>query len=170
MLVGFLHEADQPKIFLRAMLYSTGKRGHIIEALYVKVTQGKKTHTFGFWMYGETGELKVGSGLRVGEDGASLNHHFVQPKRDSSFEFLAGDYTIEGFARILNRRAQVKLSTVKVSLSAEFATTLRDRAKGVLFTWDPDSQEYHSNVLEPPPSEGCSRSASGVGRRKVPWM
>jgi hypothetical protein len=32
MLVGFLYEHDAPKIFFRAMLYATGKRGHIIEA------------------------------------------------------------------------------------------------------------------------------------------
>jgi hypothetical protein len=36
MLVGFLHEAEEPKIFLRAMLYATGKRGHIVEALYLR--------------------------------------------------------------------------------------------------------------------------------------
>ena len=95
MLIGFLHQAEQPKMFFRAMLYATGKRGHIVEALYLKVTQGKHSHTFGYWMYGETGQLRIGSGLRVGEDGASFNHHFVQPKSDSSFEFLAGDYTIE---------------------------------------------------------------------------
>jgi hypothetical protein len=36
MLIGFLHEADEPKIFLRALLYATGKRGHIVEALYLR--------------------------------------------------------------------------------------------------------------------------------------
>ena len=34
--VGFLYEHDQPKVFLRSMLYTTGKRGYIIEALYLK--------------------------------------------------------------------------------------------------------------------------------------
>jgi hypothetical protein len=67
MLIGFLYENDQPKIFLRAMLYATGKRGHIIEALYLKVRRGEPTQTFNFWMYGETKELKIGIGLRVGK-------------------------------------------------------------------------------------------------------
>jgi integrase/recombinase XerD len=90
MLIGFLYENDQPKIFFRAMLYATGKRGHIIEALYLKVRRGESTQTFNFWMYGETKDLKIGSGLRVGEDGASFNHHFLPPKDVSSFAFLAG--------------------------------------------------------------------------------
>jgi len=118
MLIGFLHEAEQPKIFFRAMLYATGKRGHIVEGLYLKVRQGESTQTFDFWMYGETKELKIGSGLRVGEDGVSFNHHFLPPRGDSSFTFLAGDHTIEVYARILNRHAPVRLSTGKLSLSA----------------------------------------------------
>ncbi|MGA9528506.1 MAG: hypothetical protein WBS24_10355 [Terriglobales bacterium] len=169
MLIGFLHEAEQPKIFFRAMLYATGKRGHIVEALYLKVRQGESAHTFNFWMYGETKELKIGSGLRVGEDGVSLNHHFLPPKDDSSFAFLAGEYTIEVCARILNRHAPVRLSTVKLSLSADHAAALLDRAMGVLFTWSPDSRVYHGNVSEPLPGEGRSRSVSGAGRGKLPW-
>src|SRR5215471_11851501 len=101
MLVGFLHEADQPKLFFRAMLYATGKRGHIIEALYLKVRQGNATQMFSFWMYGETKDLKIGSGLRVGEDGVSVNHHFLPPK-DASFAFRAGEYAIDVCATILN--------------------------------------------------------------------
>jgi hypothetical protein len=38
MLVGFLHEGAQAKIFYRAMLYATGKRGHIVEALYLRAS------------------------------------------------------------------------------------------------------------------------------------
>jgi hypothetical protein len=37
LLVGFLYEQDQPKVFFRAMLYATGKRGHIVESLYLRV-------------------------------------------------------------------------------------------------------------------------------------
>jgi len=34
------------------MLYATGKRGHIVEALYVKVRHVESTQTFNYWMYG----------------------------------------------------------------------------------------------------------------------
>jgi hypothetical protein len=151
------------------MLYATGKRGHIVEGLYLKARQGESTQTFDFWMYGETKELKIGSGLRVGEDGVSFNHHFLPPRGDSSFAFLAGEHTVEVYARILNRHAPVRLSTVKLSLSAEHAAALLDRAMGVLFTWSPDSRVYHGNVSEPLPGEGRSRSVSGAGHGKLPW-
>ena len=169
MLIGFLYENEQPKIFFRAMLYATGKRGHIVEALYLKVRYGDSTETFSFWMYGETKELKIGSGLRVGDDGVSFNHHFLPPKDVSSFEFLGGEYAIDAYARILNRNTPVLLSTVKVSLSSELAEALRDRTKGALFTWSPDLQGYRATVSIPEATEGRSRSVSGSGRGRIPW-
>jgi hypothetical protein len=169
MLIGFLHEDGQPKIFFRAMLYATGKRGHIIEALYLKVRRGESQQTFNFWMYGETKDLKIGSGLRVGDDGVSFNHHFLPPKDISSYAFIAGEYAIDAYAKILNRHAPVLLSTVKLSLSSEHADALRDRTMGVLFTWRPDSQGYRADISAPAPSEGRSHSVSGAGRGKLPW-
>lgn len=169
MFIGFLHEAEQPKIFLRAMLYATGKRGHIVEALYLKVSRAKTTETFNFWMYGETKELKIGSGLRVGEDGISFNHHFLPPQDASTFAFLAGDYSIEIHAKILNRTTPLLLSMVKLSLSQELATALEDSTKGAIFTWRPDTQQYRGDVSLPVPNEGRSRSVSGSGPGKLPW-
>ena len=169
MLIGFLHEGEQAKIFYRAMLYATGKRGHIVEALYLRVKRGNETDTFNFWMYGETKDLKIGSGLRVGEDGVSFNHHFLPSKDAPSYAFLACEYTIELHAAILNRRAPLLLSTVKLSLSDEQAAALTNPAMGVLFTWNPDSRGYRGNVSEPPPGEGRSRSASGAGHGRFSW-
>ena len=169
MLIGFLHEGEQAKIFYRAMLYATGKRGHIVEALYLKVKRGSRTDMFNFWMYGETKDLKIGSGLRVGEDGVSFNHHFLPSKDAPCYVFLAGEYTIELHAAILNRRAPVLLSTVKLSLSEEQATALTDPVMGVLFTWNPDSRSYRGNASEPPPGEGRSRSTSGAGHGRFSW-
>lgn len=101
--------------------------------------------------------------------GVSFNHHFLPPRDVSSFAFLAGEYTIEAYARILNRHAPVPLSTVKLSLSVELAAALLDRVRGVLFTWGPDSRVYHGNVSEPPAAEGRARSLSGAGHGKLPW-
>lgn len=169
MLIGFLHEGDQAKIFYRAMLYATGKRGHIVEALYLRVKRANKTDTFNFWMYGETKDLKIGSGLRVGEDGVSFNHHFLPPKDAPSYTFLAGEYVIEVNAAILNRRAPVLLSAAKLSLSDEQAAALTNPIMGALFVWNPDSRSYRGNVSEPPLGEGRSRSVSGAGHGKLPW-
>lgn len=82
MLIGFLHEGEQAKVFYRAMPYATKKCGHIVEALCLGVKRGNRTDTFNFWMYGESKDLKIGSGLRVGEDGVSFNHHFL-PSKDA---------------------------------------------------------------------------------------
>lgn len=169
MLIGFLFEGEQPKIFFRTMLYATGKRGHIIEALYLRVHCGEKTQTFNFWMYGEANDLKIGSGLRVGEDGFSSNHHFLPPKDALSFVFLEGEYHIEAIARILNQKKVVSLSSVKLVLSSEHAEALRDYLKGVLFTWRPDSNQYRGELSVPMVTEGRSRSVSGSGRGKLPW-
>ena len=51
MLVGFLYEEEQPKVFFRAMLYTTGKRGRIVESLYVNVRTARASRVFSFWMY-----------------------------------------------------------------------------------------------------------------------
>jgi hypothetical protein len=105
----------------------------------------------------------------VGEDGVSFNHHFLPSKDASTYEFLGGEYTIMLHAAILNRRAPVLLSTVKLSLSDELAAALTDPIMGVLFTWNPDLRCYCGNVSEPPPSEGRSRSVSGAGHGKFSW-
>jgi hypothetical protein len=151
-LIGFLREDNQPKVFFRAMLYATGKRGHIIEALYLKVGHGESTETFNWWMYGETKDLKIGSGLRVGEDGVSFNHHFLPPKgAASSFAFSEGEYVINVYAKIVNRSAPVLLSTVKLTLSKKLYTLAVMVERGVCFTWWPDSQCYHEDVEGPIP-------------------
>lgn len=151
-LVGFLYDlpAGEPKVFFRAMLFATGKRGHILESMFLKVRRGDSAQTFNFWMYGETKDLKIGSGLRVGEDGVASNHHFLPPKNESSFEFLAGEYAIDVYAKIVNRQAPMLLSSVTLTLSQEQADALRDVSKGVLFTWGPESQRYAGHLSEAP--------------------
>ena len=144
MLIGFLHEAEQPKIFFRAMLLlTTGKRGHIIEGLYLKLRRvNRRRHLIS----GCTGRRKTQNRQRPEGRGRRrvVQSSFPAAQSDSSFAFLAGEHTIESYARILNRRAPVRLSTVKLSLSAEFSAALLDRAMGVLFTWSPDSRAYHA--------------------------
>jgi hypothetical protein len=43
----------QAKIFLRSMLYSTGKRGRVIESLFLRVSEGQRSAEFSFWGYGD---------------------------------------------------------------------------------------------------------------------
>ena len=126
-LLGFLYEGEQPKIFFRAMLYATGKRGHILETLYLKVRRDVTTQTFNFWMYGETKDLKVGSGLRAGEDGGSFNHHFLPPKDETSFRFLPGEYAVSIYARTVNSKKPLLLCSLCLYLSESHAETLQKK-------------------------------------------
>lgn len=141
--VAFTYENDtQPKIFLNTLLYATGKRGYVIEGMFLKVKQPDSMRTFGFWGYGETNALKVAGGLRVPEEGVAYNHHFLQIGDIDSGYFPKGEYEIAVYARMVNRKVPKLLTTIKVSLSAEEATRLHlDR--GVLFTWNPDTGTYH---------------------------
>jgi hypothetical protein len=93
----------------------------------------------------------------------------VFPKDVSSFAFLAGEYVIDAYAKILNQHAPKLLRTVKVALTHELAAALCDHTQCVVFTWGPDSQQYRGDVLTPTATEGRSRSASGAGRGKLPW-
>jgi hypothetical protein len=77
--VAFLYEnGTRPKIFLRTLLYATGKCGYVIEGLYLKVKQPDSVQTYGFWGYGERDALMVAGGLRVTEEGVAYNHHFLK--------------------------------------------------------------------------------------------
>src|SRR5260370_11911528 len=98
-LVALLYDLPigEPKVFFRALLYSTGKRGQMIESMFLRVRRGEVSQTFNFWGYGEK-SLLPRSGLRVGEDGVAANHHFLPPRKDSPFRSLPGDYTIEVYA------------------------------------------------------------------------
>jgi len=139
--VAFVYEdSTKPKIFLRTLLYATGKRGYVIEGLYLKVKQPGSTQTFGFWGYGERNALMVAGGLRVTEEGVAYNHHFLQIS-DSSY-FPEGDYEIAVYARLVNHKVPKLLATIKVRLSEEEATRLHLN-RGVLFTWDPDTTTYY---------------------------
>ena len=141
--IAFTYEKEKPKIFLRTLLYTTGKRGYVIEGLYLKISQNDVVHTFGFWGYGERNELMVAGGLRINEDGIAFNHHFLQTDERSQFDFADGKYEISIYARIVNRRNPRLLSKVNLSLPATEASALRfKRIDGVLFTWEPDLSRY----------------------------
>lgn len=46
-LIGFLYDSEKPKVFMRTPLYATGKRGYVIEGLYLKIRQrqAKRAHS-----------------------------------------------------------------------------------------------------------------------------
>jgi len=156
--VAFLYEnGTKPKIFLRTLLYATGKRGYVIEGLYLKVKEPDSSRkTFGFWGYGERDALMVAGGLRVTEEGVAYNHHFLQIS-DTSY-FPEGRYEIEVYARLVNRKKPKLLMTIGVALTDQEATRLHLQ-RGVLFTWNPDTRSYDPS-FDMPKRDSSRQSAS----------
>ena len=55
-------EPRHQKIFFRTLLYSTGKRGHIVENMFITLRRGETRQNFNIWVYGDD-ELRRGSML-----------------------------------------------------------------------------------------------------------
>lgn len=139
-----------PKIFLRTLLFSTANKGHIVENMYIKLQRGESVQNFNIWVYGEKETLARGSGLFVGKEGITCNHHFLLPKDGTTFKFLPGEYTLKIFLSLLGRKTPILLFTQNLSLSKEFAEEINNENSGVYFDWGPDSKSYHSHLDKNP--------------------
>ena len=136
--------SDGPKVYLRTLVYSTARRGHVIESMFVRLRRGQSHQTFNVWVYGEK-DLARGSGIYVGHEGRTFNHHFVLPKDGTKFEFLPGDYSLEIFATLVNG-SRLRLADVQLQLSEQQAEALKDKLCSVFFDWGPDSGTYHAHI------------------------
>jgi hypothetical protein len=138
-------QGAEVKVFLRTLLYSTAKRAQILESMYVTLRRRESVQTFNIWVYGDTGPLVRGSGLRVSEDGLTANHHFVLPKDGTHFVFLPGEYVVEVHAVLVNAPHALLMSSIRLQLSQEQATAIAN-GSGVHFDWGPDSKSYHAHI------------------------
>lgn len=140
-----------PKVFLRTLLFSTAKRGRVVESMHVAVLRNETHQNFNIWVYGNE-KLVRGSGLFVGETGVEANHHFLLPRDVSSFRFQEGRYEVEVFARLLGDKKQTRLFSQTLDITRELAASLEEPNAGVYFDWGPDSSRYLSHVEIRPPS------------------
>lgn len=139
-----------PKVYLRTLLYSTAKRGQIVESMFVKLRRGESSQTFNIWVYGEKDSLSRGSGLYVGENGVTYNHHFLLPVDGTTYQFLPGDYRVEVYASVVRAKKPRLLYVASLSLLEPMAKQLLDKDYGVYFDWGPDSGRYHAHVRKQP--------------------
>lgn len=147
---GLDKDGPPPKVFLRTLLFSTAKRGCVLESMYVRVTRGETRQNFNVWVYGDDKVVR-GSGLFIGESGIAVNHHFLPPKDAASFRFLAGQYRLEVYARVLGESAHRLLFEHTLEVTREDATALEGADGGIYFDWGPDSSGYASHVDKRPP-------------------
>jgi hypothetical protein len=157
--IAFVHDdsrvdrdGGRAKIYLRALLYSTGQRGHVVDSMYVRLLwstpEGVHRRTFSVWVFGED-RLARGSGLYVGPTGVAMNHHFVLGSLEPEFAFAEQRYTIEVYASIVGWKT-ARLFAAEVRLSSDQAAAIIRDARAVYFDWVPD-QERYSTLLEAAP-------------------
>jgi hypothetical protein len=153
-----------PKVYLRALLFSTSRRGRVIECMYVSLSRNETRQNFNVWVYGDE-KLVRGSGLFVGETGVEANHHFLTPRDGNSFRFTEGRYTLDVFARLLGQSENTRLFSQSLEISRETATALREPHAGLYFDWGPDSSRYLQHVETRPPSPDPEKFLEALGLR-----
>lgn len=136
-----------PKIFLRALLFSTSQRGQVIESMYVRLYRGESLQTLNIWVYGQRGNLLRGSGLYVRREGVSYDHHFLMPEDGSTYQFLAGRYRLEVYASLVNR-TPIKMFTVELDVTEHQAAKIKEGRYGLYFDWGPESNKYHAHLSQ----------------------
>jgi hypothetical protein len=143
--------APAPKIYLRSLLFSTSKRGRVIESMHVALSRNEGRQNFNIWVHGDD-KLVRGSGLFIGETGVSANHHFLTPKDGSTFRFTEGTYRLEVFAHLLGDRGKKLLFEQTLEIKREVSIALDEPGTGVYFDWGPDSSRYLTHVEKHSPS------------------
>ena len=139
-------DAVPPKVYLRTLLFSTSKRGRVIESMHVRLSRNEAHQNFNIWVHGYDEKLVRGSGFYVGETGVAANHHFLVPRDASAFRFAAGRYRMEVFAHVLGDRDRKLLFAQDLEVTPEEARQLEEPATGLYFDWGPDSSRYHSHI------------------------
>jgi hypothetical protein len=156
-------EPPLPKVFLRTLLFSTAKRGRVIECMYVALSRNETRQNFNVWVYDAERGLVRGSGLFVGETGVEANHHFLTPRDANYFRFTEGRYTLDVFARLLGDSDHIRLFSQSLEISRETAAALAEPRAGLYFDWGPDSSRYLPHVEKrPPPSGGPAMSLDAL--------
>lgn len=139
----------QAKIFLRTLLFSTGKRGRVVESLFLRVHGGERQTEFSFWGMGDK-DLVRGSGLFVPETGIVTNHHFNPLDADELFIFKPGTYSIELIAKLLGRQKLMSLWQIPLQIPVNAFDGDITPDKAVFFNWSAERGQYIASVESGP--------------------
>lgn len=146
----FVNKAfPQAKIFLRTLLFSTGKRGRVVESLFLRVREGEHQTEFSFWGMGDK-DLVRGSGLLVSETGVVTNHHFNPLDADELFMFKPSTYSIELVAKLLGRRKLMSLWRIPLQIPVGAFDDNITPDKVVFFNWSAERGRYIASVESGP--------------------
>ncbi len=138
-------KVPQAKIFLRALLFSTGKRGHVVETLFLRVSEGNRRAEFSFWGHGDK-ELIRGSGLFVPETGVATNHHFNPLDAETLFLFSGGAYSVELVAKLVGSKRLVSLWTIELEMPVKAYAASIAKETAVFYSWSPEQSRYVASI------------------------
>jgi len=144
-----LGESTGPtKIYIRTLLFSTSKRGRVIESMHVSLSRSETNQNFNVWVHGggSSDKLVRGSGLFVGETGVATDHHFLAPEDSKYFQLSAGPYRLTVYAKLIGDATALVLFTQSLEITIDHAIKLQQPGTGVYFDWGPESSRYLSHV------------------------
>lgn len=150
---GSKFEGDKSKVYMRTLLYSTAKRGHVLESLHISLHRNESKQNFNIWVYGEKGKLHRGSGLFIPQEGVTFDHHFLLPVDGANFSFIAGIYKLTVFAKIVGAKVPDELFRIDLTINEFQAARLSAPNAGIYFDWGPDQQNYHPHISIQPDTE-----------------
>ena len=143
-------EHGKNKVYLRTLLYSTAKRGHVLESLNLSLQRNETKQNFNVWVYGEKGELNRGSGLFVPQDGVAFDHHFLLPEDGANFAFLEGTYKLTVMARLVGQSTATQLLSFQLVVTEALAKAVSQPRTAIYFDYGPDQQAYHAHARHRP--------------------
>ena len=158
--------AGPPKVYLRTLLFSTSKRGRVIQSMHVSLRRNETLQNFNIWVHGDD-KLVRGSGLFVGETGVAANHHFLAPRDGNAFRFIEGRYRLEVFVHLLGDRDAKVLFSQDLEIPAKISAQLTEPDAGLYFDWGPDSSRYLTHVETRPPSLDATDFLRLLGSKQV---
>lgn len=140
------------KVYLRTLLYSTARRGRIMENMYLRLRGPGGDTLFNVWVYGER-EMARGSGLFVPYEGTTCNHHFLQPRTTATYTFDAGRYEVRVFVSVVGRKRPRQILRQELAVSPADADAMATRDAGVFYDWEPDTRSYAAHLDRNPTAE-----------------
>jgi hypothetical protein len=143
------NDRSLPKVYLRTLLFSTSKKGRVIESMHVALSRNETHQNFNIWVHGDQ-KLVRGSGLFVGETGVAANHHFLAPDDNNAFQFGEGRYLLAVYARLLGDKKPTLLFSQALEIPQDIANQLKEPGTGLYFDWGPDSSRYLTHIDKRP--------------------
>jgi len=149
---GGFFESPKNKVYLRTLLYSSSRKGQVVESMHVTLERGETKQNFSIWAHGQKGNLSRGSGLFVTHEGVTLDHHFLLPPDGSDFKFLAGNYKLKVVTKLVNDSKPIQLFSIPLVVTESQAEKLKQKQTGLFFDWGPDQGNYYSHIdVKPEP-------------------